>query len=201
MDKLIVFARAPRLGQVKTRMAATMGEAAACEAYREMLRGLFENLAKVKGAEAAVAPADAEGELREFVPSGWRVRPQAEGPLEARLVEAFRNAFAEGAQRVAIIGSDCPEITGTHIRGAFKALREADAVFGPATDGGYWLAGLKAPRAELFEGIPWSTPEVLGSTLARAKSLGLKIDLLEILADIDTEQDWRDYQRRRKAAP
>ena len=100
--------------------------------------------------------------------------------------------------RVVIIGSDCPEVTTGDIRAAWRELRTHDVVLGPATDGGYWLIGLRQTRPELFAGIAWSSETVLAETLRRAKSAGLHIQLLRILADVDTAEDWEAYRRGRK---
>lgn len=193
VDKLIIFARAPRLGQVKTRLAAEVGEQGALEIYHQLLATLFGNLREVKHVEIACTPVNAEEDFRALLPRGWNVRPQAEGELGVRLSAAFEAAFAQGARKVAILGSDCPYVTAGHVREAFASLNKADAVFGPATDGGYWLVGLKAAHPELFREIPWSTPDVLARSLAAAKGLGLKIDLLEILSDVDTKADWQGF--------
>lgn len=195
VDKLIIFARAPRLGQVKTRLAAEVGSQSALDIYSQLLALLLESLKSLKHVEIAFAPPDAEAELRPLLPASWKLRPQIEGTLDARLVHAFDHAFSEGASKVAIIGSDCPYVTPHHIRQGFAALNQADAVFGPATDGGYWLVALKAPHPELFQDIPWSTSEVLARSLANARNSNLKLDLLEILSDVDTKADWHAFKK------
>jgi uncharacterized protein len=113
---------------------------------------------------------------------------------------AFEAAFGSGAERVVIIGSDCPEIGVADVRAAWKQLRSHDLVVGPAIDGGYWLIGLRAPQPKLFDEITWSSDQVLGQTLQRAKLLGLRVQLLRILADIDTEADWNAYVRERDSS-
>jgi rSAM/selenodomain-associated transferase 1 len=113
-----------------------------------------------------------------------------------RLDRAFTEAFGTGARRVVVIGSDCPEIASDDIEKAWAALREFDLVLGPATDGGYWLLGLRAPQPQLFRGIPWSSATVLNETLARARPTGLSVHLLRELSDIDTVEDWRTFLAR-----
>jgi rSAM/selenodomain-associated transferase 1 len=115
--------------------------------------------------------------------------------LGERLHRAFSESFSEGAERIIIVGSDCPEIAAEDVRGALKELDSHDVVLGPAVDGGYWLIGLRAPHSELFREIPWSSDQVLAQTLRRARNLGLGVQLLRILADIDTEADWNAYVR------
>ncbi len=112
-----------------------------------------------------------------------------------RLQRAFEKAFTAGVERAVIIGSDCPDAKSSDVRAAWKELKSSDLVVGPSLDGGYWLIGLRAPRAELFRGIPWSSDQVLGQTLARAKSAGLRIHLGRLLSDVDTEADWNAHVR------
>ena len=197
-DQLIIFARAPRLGQVKRRLAAEVGEPAALDIYQQLLATLFANLASLKNVHLACEPPGSEPEFQPLLPPGWTLGPQSQGDLGHRLAHAFHAAFANGAKKVAIIGSDCPHVTPKHIREAFSSLNKADAVFGPATDGGYWLIALKAPRPQLFQDIPWSTPEVLARSLATARALGLQIDLLEILSDVDTKADWHGFLKQKQ---
>jgi len=192
-ERLIIFLKAPRLGLVKTRLAKTMGVEAACMAYRQMLTTLVDNVGALSGVELRFAPDDAESEIQPWLRSGWQTRPQGEGNLGQKLCRAFSDAHSAGAKRVVIIGSDCPEVSAADIREAWTALKNHDVVVGPATDGGYWLVGLRQPQPQLFQGIRWSSETVLAETLQRAKSSQLRIELLRILADVDTEKDWREF--------
>jgi rSAM/selenodomain-associated transferase 1 len=110
---------------------------------------------------------------------------------------AFLHAFATGGERVVMIGSDCPTVTSEDIETAWTALASHDLVLGPAADGGYWLIGLRTALPELFEGIAWSTNAVLGATLKRAAHLDLRIQFLSERTDIDTENDWQEFLRRK----
>lgn len=199
MDKLIIFARAPRVGQVKTRLALQVGAAKACEIYRELLSTVIQNLRKLRVVQVQFSPADGAGELREFLPQGWGLTPQSPGDLGARLASAFESAFQNGAAKIVVIGSDCPSLKEKDVRDAWRELDQHDLVLGPAADGGYWLIALKKPCPELLAGIPWSTDQVLAKTLAQAKQLGMRIQLLRILSDIDTLKDWQEYQASRKS--
>ena len=125
------------------------------------------------------------------------MRPQAEGDLGARLSSSFDDAFASGARKVVIIGSDCPDVTQSEIQEAFEALDRVPLVIGPASDGGYWLIGLRQPAPGLFRDIHWSSDEVFLQTASRAKDLGLKWEMLQILQDIDTFEDWQHYNNGR----
>ena len=197
-EKLIVFVKAPREGEVKTRLAATVGTRKACAVYRELVGTVLRRIGALKAVELRFTPDDAGAEIQPWLQAGWTARPQGEGDLGVRMNLAFEDSFAEGAGRVVIIGSDCPSVASADIRTAWKELSAHDVVLGPAIDGGYWLIGLRAAQAPLFEGIAWSGDQVLGQTLQRARTLGLRIQLLRILADIDTEEDWNAYVQDRE---
>jgi uncharacterized protein len=196
-ERLIIFLKAPRLGTVKTRIAQKMGEQRALKIYRELVETILEGVRTVPNIQLYFTPADALNEIQPWLRENWTAHAQGEGDLGERMHRAFVEAFANGAERVVVIGSDAPEVRTSDIRSAWKELKSHDVVVGPAIDGGYWLIGLRAPQPELFREIAWSSEQVLGQTLARAKSLGLKIQLLRILSDIDTEEDWNAHVRER----
>jgi rSAM/selenodomain-associated transferase 1 len=197
-ERLIVFVKVPRLGTVKTRVAQTAGHERALKIYRELVEAVLEGIRTVPNVELHFTPADALSEIQPWLRENWTAHAQGEGDLGERMHRAFADAFASGAERVVIIGSDAPEVRTGDIRAAWKELKSHDIVVGPAIDGGYWLIGLRAPQPELFREIAWSSEQVLGQTLARAKAVGLKIQLLRILTDVDTEEDWNAYVRERK---
>ena len=186
--KLIIFLRAPRVGEVKTRLASKLSREGACAAYRQLVDTLVRNLRKLSNVELCYAPTDGEKEIAHWLQPGWTSLPQSEGDLGARLNDAFARGPA------LIIGSDCPYITPKDVREADEALQSHDVVIGPATDGGYWLIGLKQPRPELFTNIRWSSDSVLAETLSRVRAAGLKLHLLRILGDVDTAEDWEAFQ-------
>ena len=193
-SKLIIFVKAPRPGEVKTRLAKTLGRDRACAAYRKLVDRLLSNLKSLSDVELCYAPPEAEKEIAPWLRPDWRAVPQTAGNLGARLSNAFARAFASGAERVVVIGSDCPYVTAKDITEAFEKLAERDVAVGPATDGGYWLIGLRQPQPALFEKIAWSTDAVLAETLSRARAGGLKIHLLRLLSDVDTAEDWESFQ-------
>jgi len=193
-EQLIIFAKAPRPGLVKTRLAETIGEAGALRAYSALVNRLVENLRGLPEVELRFSPDDAETEVAAWLCPGWTARPQGEGGLGRRLQRAFADAFAAGAQRVVIIGSDCAEITPRDVREAWRELSTHELVLGPALGGGYWLIGLRQPQPALFDGVAWSTDQVLAQTLQRAKAARLSFHLLRILADVDTATEWRVFQ-------
>ena len=191
--RLIVFLKAPRASAAKTRLATTLGAAEACAAYRRLVETLLPQLAALENVELCFAPDDAGSEIMPWAQKTWRLTAQGTGDLGSRLDRAFRRAFDEGAKRIVIIGSDCPEIVASDIQAAWTALLSHDVVLGPATDGGYWLIGLRAPKSDLFANIPWSTNDVLRETLNRCRAAGLTTRLLRELTDVDTEADWRRF--------
>ena len=190
---LIVFVKAPRPGEVKTRLAADIGPEAACGAYHSMVRHLWRHIGGVRPVQLRFAPDDASAELDPWLQPGWGMRPQGPGNLGQRLSTAFAEAFREGFTKVAVIGSDCPEVTRDDIENAWDRLDHHDLVVGPASDGGYWLLGLDRHHPELFQGIAWSTDKVLTQTLARAESLRLKTCCLRTLTDVDSAEDWKRF--------
>ncbi|MEW6306585.1 MAG: TIGR04282 family arsenosugar biosynthesis glycosyltransferase [Verrucomicrobiota bacterium] len=190
-----MFLKAPRLGQVKTRLAESLGAPAAAAAYREMVQALFHKIGRQAGLELRFAPDDAEREIRDWLGFAGGMRPQGAGDLGARMSRAFVDAFAEGAREVVVIGSDCPYLEVADLEAAWRALEHDDVVLGPASDGGYWLIGLRRFEASLFERIEWSTNSVLRHTVERAISAGLRVATLRQLADIDTGADWETYRK------
>jgi len=190
---LIVFLKAPRLGTVKTRLAKTLGADDACAAYRQLVETLLARIAEVETVELCFAPDEAKHEILPWIRGSWQAVAQGGGDLGERLDRAFQSAFTQGSRRVLIIGSDCPEITISDLEAAWSALEFHDVTLGPADDGGYWLIGLRAPQPSLFCEMPWSTSEVLRTTLDRCAAAGLRVQLLRTLSDVDTEDDWRGF--------
>jgi len=196
---LLVFAREPVLGRVKTRLAAGIGAEAALAVYQELLAHTAQAVlaaqvpATVWLAEAPTIPLAPNERLLEWPGLPWHVQPAADS-LGTRMAHAFATAFAAGSARVAIIGTDCPGLTAAHLTQAFELLATHDVVLGPADDGGYYLLGLCQPQPALFENKSWSTPTVLAATLADAQRLGLRVALLPTLHDVDSAEDlarWR----------
>jgi len=198
---LIVFAKPPRPGGVKTRLGETLGMDRAAAVYRECAEHAFA-LARACAREGILVhlcatPGADEEEMRRWVGCGGCLFSEQKGEtLGERMRSAFLAAFEGGARRAVIIGTDVPELELPVLLGAFGMLEEFQAVVGPSTDGGYYLLGMQAPLKELFEGIAWSSSAVMSGTEARLKALGLHYALLPELADIDTEADYRAYLER-----
>jgi uncharacterized protein len=193
-----VFLRAPRLG-VKSRLAAGIGALAALRFYRETSTRLLRALARDRRwrLELWVTPDRA---ARARWPVAAPRRGQGGGDLGRRMARVF--ALLPPGPAV-IVGSDIPALRPAHILAAFRALDRAEAAFGPAADGGYWLVGLRrrprVPRA-LFEGVRWSSPQALADTLAGLPR-GMSVALLETLADVDDAADYARWRRLSADAP
>jgi uncharacterized protein len=190
---LLVFVRAPEPGAVKTRLASAIGPAAALAVYRRLAEHTLREAAALapEGVEVRVhyTPAEGRDAVRAWLGPGPVYLPQGEGELGARMRGAFARAFAEGAGQVVIVGSDLPELSAGLLRRAFDRLDANPAVIGPATDGGYYLLGLTRLVEGVFDGIAWSTPQVLAATLARFRAAGIEPATLEALSDVDEVED------------
>lgn len=203
-DTLVVFARAPRLGGVKTRLAASVGDAAALDIYRALATAVLDAvrpLSPMVPVVVAYTPDEAGTELRDWLGDDLVYRAQGSGDLGARMARMIDAACTDGAPRVVVIGTDCPGVTAGTVRDALDALERHDVVIGPAIDGGYYLIGVRAgivPNAlgALFDGIPWSSPVTLHTTLERAREHGLAVALLDEQRDIDTIEDWEAWRDR-----
>lgn len=192
--KLIVFLRAPRIGNVKTRLAASIGDEAALAAYKRIAEELLKNLNGLSDVQIRFSPDDAETEIRGWIGDCFEFSPQGKGDLGERLQRAFQENFSRGWERVVIIGSDCPDVALTDVETAWHSLTTCDVVLGPATDGGYWLIGLSCPRLSLFQNISWSTGRVLEETLGKISTANLSHRCLRTRSDIDTASDWQRYE-------
>jgi uncharacterized protein len=188
-DLLIVFVKSPRPGLVKTRLAAAVGAVHAAALYRAMAERVLRETASHRRV-VFFDPPDSGADIGTWLPTET-CRPQSTGDLGARMASAFQWAFDGGADRVVLIGTDVPALSGDDVSGAFDALTRHDLVLGPAFDGGYYLIGLRQPAPALFDGITWSTPAVLGQTLELAESLGLTTTPLAARGDVDTVDDLR----------
>ncbi len=185
---VFVFAKAPRAGAVKTRLAADIGAARAAALFRIMTERTAATA--TEGDWRTIIAVDSASALAgwdHLFPPHLERRAQGPGDLGARMGRVLRAAPPGPA---IIIGADAPGVREDHIQGAFQALRGADAVFGPAADGGYWLIGLARRRAApgLFAGVRWSTASALDDTLKTLPAT-FKTAMLETLADIDEARD------------
>lgn len=196
---LLVFLKSPRPGFVKTRLAGRIGAESACEVYRNLAADLLKRLKDYPNVELRISPDDAAASHSDWLLRDcWRCQGQGGGDLGRRLTRAFGESFAAGWCKVMAIGSDCPYVKPTHLRGGFERLISASAVLGPALDGGYWLIGMNRYLPSLFEGISWSGAQVLEQTLQRAAALGVQAAILETLEDVDDWESWRRYLKTKR---
>lgn len=189
-ELLLIFTKNPVLGKVKTRLAATVGDAEALRIYRILLEKTRQAALNVEAGRWLFYSDFLEPD-DDWPETYFQKKLQAGHDLGERMENAFGLAFASGAGKVAIIGCDCPDLNGVLLQEAFQRLNEADFVLGPATDGGYYLLGMKQLELALFRGIAWSTEAVRAETLKKMQAAGKTCFLLPELADVDTEEDWR----------
>lgn len=186
----------PRPGAVKTRLIPALGAQRACDLHRALVartlaevRTFSRHSTETVAVEVRLAGAPDDAAARAWLGEGPAIRDQGDGDLGARMSRAVEAAFYEGATAVVVIGGDCPQLGAEQLAAAFAALGESDAVLGPATDGGYYLIGMRRRLPELFQGIAWGGAEVLAKTLAVAQGLGVEPARLATLRDLDVPED------------
>jgi rSAM/selenodomain-associated transferase 2/rSAM/selenodomain-associated transferase 1 len=198
-ERLMIFTRYPQAGIVKTRLVPTLGSRRAARLQIEMTRHVMAWASTLRDSASLSVEVHFTGGseklMRRCFGSQLPYRHQGEGDLGRRMREAFRDAFRSGVDRAIIIGTDCPAISPEIIDIAMRKLRQDDLVLGPATDGGYYLIGLRRDFPRMFENIPWGSGEVLEATLARAKHLDLSVSMLETLRDVDRPADLHVWGR------
>ncbi len=187
-DLLIIFVKNPELGKVKTRLAATIGNERALDIYKQLLKKTHAityslNCDKIIYYTPEIVTDDLWND------GNYQKGKQSEGDLGDRMLAAFSSAFKNNYQQVCIIGSDCYELKTEHISNAFNLLNYHDVVVGPSSDGGYYLLGMKKLHHSLFRNTPWSTDQVLPTTLTTIRERQLSFSLLNTLRDIDREED------------
>lgn len=191
-----LFVRVPIPGRVKTRLAVNLGNEGACHLYRAMVNDILHNI-KACGYSIYLFH---DGEDQSELPDNWRqaadgIVAQRGESIGERMSAAFEHCFANKAEKVILIGSDIPGLDSNVIISASVALENHDAVIAPAADGGYCLIGLQqgAYHPALFQDIPWSTEQVLQTTIEKCGRRQLRVTLLKVLQDIDTIGDLKTY--------
>jgi rSAM/selenodomain-associated transferase 1 len=196
-DTVIVFARVPRLGTVKQRLARGIGDRAALRFHTATLTALLRDLKAARRFDVVLAVTPDRARFR--LPVRVARIDQGRGDLGARMARALRRYC-----RVALMGCDIPDASAADVTAAFRLLGSTDVVFGPAEDGGYWLIALGPRRpSDLFGDSRWSTEHALADTLAQFRRF--RVGFLRRLADVDTVTDYAALGRRsiqrRKLAP
>jgi len=189
--RVVIFARRPELGKVKSRLAVDIGDEAALRFYETVLARLLERLSACAAwsTSIAITPDEAVGEPF-FERTGCQAVPQRSGDLGTRMSRFL--ATASRAEPVVIVGSDVPALSVQHVAAALHALKTHDLALGPSPDGGYWLIGASvATSPGLFTGVRWSSRHALEDTLANAGALS--IARLESLQDVDDGASYARY--------
>ena len=191
-SRILVFAREPLLGKVKSRLAVEIGAQEALAVYRAMLARLGQllNQAQVAAWDLLVTSNCSH---KDFVSicNKTNITLQSGQDLGARMDTAIRQTLQrENVESVVLIGTDCPAVTERYLNQALLALESGvDVVLGPAEDGGYVLVGMRRPITALFEDIPWGTDQVMSRTLEALKAHELSYELLDTLWDVDRPED------------
>jgi uncharacterized protein len=186
--QVIVIAKEPLPGRVKTRLTPPFTPD---DAAWLATAALADTLAAVAAAPAGRRVLALDGTPGEWLPAGFHVTPQRGGGLDERLAAAFADAHATLPVPMVLIGMDTPQVTPGLLAEAAESLvcGEADAVFGPAADGGFWLLGLRRPDRSLLAGVPMSRPDTGRRQLDRLTSAGLRVAMMPELTDVDTVRE------------
>jgi rSAM/selenodomain-associated transferase 1 len=201
---ILFFVRNPERGEVKTRLAATLGQNVARDLYRCFILDMLSALQRA-GFPVIICyyPEDALDDLKGIVGEGYVFKSQHGADLGERMARSITDAFAQGFDRAIVIGSDIPDLPGAFIQESFAALETYDSVIGPAFDGGYYLIGFKQVSflPEAFKGIEWGTDTVLTRTLSILGANERTAYLLPPLRDMDTVEDLKVLCEKHKNTP
>jgi rSAM/selenodomain-associated transferase 2/rSAM/selenodomain-associated transferase 1 len=185
-------------------MIPQLGAEGAARLQRQMTEHIASTITEFTMAHPAAVEIRFEGGnqklMREWLRTAFDYCPQGDGDIGLRMARALEDGFAAGGEKLVLIGSDIPDITGDILQGAFTGLANHDLVLGPAVDGGYYLIGLRKKafsqaKTRLFDGIHWGTAGVLSQTLTVVKELGLGHVLLDTLNDVDRPEDLPVWHR------
>lgn len=182
---LIIFARKPVIGKVKTRLAASIGDEKALHIYLRLLKHTREIASQLKVDRFVFLTEPTEDAFW----NGFFCEQQQGITLGEKMQHAFKLLFKKGYNQCVIIGSDCPYLEKEIIENAFNYLLNDDVVIGPADDGGYYLLGMKKLIPAIFKDKEWSTEKVLNQTIGDIKTLHLTYKILPVLSDVDEEKD------------
>lgn len=190
---LLILIKNSIIGKTKTRLAQDVGHDMAIRMYGILMRYTRDQALTLEDTSRYLLYSDEVVEADDWPADRFLKLVQVGPGLGERMQAAFDHAFARGHERVVIIGSDCPGLTGDLLRDAFAALEQHEVVIGPANDGGYYLLGLRQPQPSLFTDMDWGTASVFEDTLARTQVQGLSVNQLKTLSDVDHLEDWLGY--------
>ena len=200
---ILLFVKAPIRGQVKSRLAAVLGQDAALELYRNFVLDILTSIEK-SGVPCRIChhPPDGGEIVKTWLGDRFRYMPQEGKDIGERMERAFRRAFSEGASRAVLIGSDIPDLPPALLRDAVERLDRTGAVIGPAKDGGYYLIGFR--NDAFFPGIfrvqEWSTGTVFKKTLQIFEEEQREVSVLTSWQDVDTIDDLKDLMERSRSS-
>ncbi len=187
---LIVFAKEPQEGRVKTRLRSCLSMTQRLNLYKAFLKDTIDLTKNIKCDLKILAYTSRKRpDYLKRIGRSFRFYRQKGSNLGQKMYNAFKSVEVYGDYKSVIIGSDSPSLPAIFIKNAFEKLDKNDLVLGPTLDGGYYLIGLKKPCIEIFEGIKWSSSQVLKDTVRNAKKLGKKISILKSWYDIDKPKD------------
>ncbi|MBU0768469.1 MAG: TIGR04282 family arsenosugar biosynthesis glycosyltransferase, partial [Proteobacteria bacterium] len=199
---LVIVAKEPVPGKVKTRLFPKFSPAVSADLYRCFLHDRIQEVSTLNEVDRAIAytPEDAGETFTTLALDGFELFAQKGKHLGERLNNIFLEKLSQGYKAVSIVDSDSPDLPKSLIKESFELLlsKRADIVFGPCYDGGYYLVGMRKPHPELFRNIPWSTANVLSVTLEKARKMGLNVKLLSTWNDLDTFEDLIEFYNRYK---
>jgi rSAM/selenodomain-associated transferase 1 len=200
---LIIFAKAPIPGQVKTRLCPPLAPDEAATLHGTMVLDTLERSRNLLGFNRylACAPSKQHPFFKAVgARQGIYLLEQIQEDLGCRMHQAFCSVFDLGYRSVVAVGTDLPTVNSEMFRQALRELADHDIVLGPSLDGGYYLIGLNKPTPELFSDIPWSTDQVLSATLEKANGLSLSSQLLTVERDLDTLAELQYYIQESKGS-
>jgi rSAM/selenodomain-associated transferase 1 len=189
-----MFVKSPERGLVKSRLAVSLGEEVALDLYKCFvgdLLGMFKRCGY--SLNIFFYPPEARQGIVQWLGDKHILFPQMGDNLGERMKNAFQAVFSQGLSAAILIGSDSPDLPREVIDEALTSLKNHESVLGPSYDGGYYLIGLRADTfsPKVFDGIPWSTPDVFKQTLSTLKEANLRVNILPKWRDIDTYDDLR----------
>ena len=188
---LIIFAKNPIPGKVKTRLIPHITPTEAAELYKAFVTDIICNTHKLQCEQVTIAyaPSNAEVAFHSICGQSVNYLPQKGDNLGERMKNAFKHSFDNGSTRTVIIGTDSPTLPLSYIQKAFDTLKEVPVAIGPTFDGGYYLIGLSEQNFEIFDGIDWSTSKVFGQTLTRVQAINKQLYVLPPWYDVDTSDN------------
>jgi uncharacterized protein len=193
-NALILFARDPILGKVKTRLSPFLEEDVILKLYSCFLQDSLDNIRQVENVDrfVGVAPSNESGFFTGRLGSDFHIFVQEGENLGDKMRKAIQDRFAEGYERVVIIGSDSPSLPSSYIYRAVGS--DKDMVLGPSTDGGYYLIGMRGKVVEIFKDVTWGTETVLQETCEHLEQNGASLELLPVWYDVDTPEDLKFFK-------